>query len=636
MKRIGLRALLLLLLPPLFLLLGGALFATGLGHTRDFLQRQLGNHAQDAATTLAMRLAPAFATNDRAAVASTVDALFDSGYFRSIVLMDPRGDPVLTRSEPVRKDTVPAWFVDLLPLTTPEGAAEVSTGWARVAEVRVASHPGHAYAQLWHSARTTVLWTFGFCLVAAALLVWALGHALRPLAAMERLALGVAEGRFDQQAGGSRIRELDHIGQALDRMSAAVQRMLTDKAGLIERLRDELHHDPATGLANRAYFQSVLETTLDAGDSRSGLVLLQVSGLEGVNAGLGWAAGDRLVTATGLAVAGIARRQDALAARLNGSQFALLLEACDRETLMATAAALVGAVQQAVQADGMDAACAVHAGSALGATGGAATLLASADAALRDARLGPSGSCRHGSEPAPGREAVRRLLREAVREDRLELAWQPLLRCADDSLEQCEAFARIDDGNGGMLPAGAFIALAEEEGLAVDMDRRIATQAWAALAAAPNRDGSVNLSPTSLTQEDFVDWLANLVEKPQRLYLECSLARVAASPAVADALVGLKRRGFGLTLDRFVPGTSSLELMATLRPDWVKVDGGLCRHAADHAGTRLLLRSLVEYGRELGVRVAATGVERQADLVMLCGVGMDAAQGRACDAACPV
>jgi predicted signal transduction protein with EAL and GGDEF domain len=636
MKRIGLRALLLLLLLPLFLLMGGALFATGLGHTRDFLQRQLGNHAQDAATALALRLAPAFAANDRATVASTVDALFDSGYFRTIVLMDPRGDLVLTRSEPVRVDAVPAWFVDLLPLATPEGTAEVSTGWTRVAEVRVASHPGHAYTQLWHSARATLLWALGFCLAAAALLVWALGHALRPLAAMERLALGVAEGRFERQAGGSRIRELDHIGQALDRMSAAVERMLADKAQLIERLRDELHHDPATGLANRAYFQSVLETTLDAGESRNGLVLLQVSGLEGVNVRQGWAAGDRLVMATGLAVAGIARRQDALAARLNGSQFALLLEACDRETVMAAAAALVGAVQQTVQAYGMDAACAVHAGSALGAAGGAAALLAGADAALRDARLGPSGSCRHGSEHAPGREAVRRLLREALREGRLELAWQPLLRCADNSLEHREAFARLDDGAGGMLPAGGFVALADEEGLAADLDRRIVTQAWAALAAAPNRVGSVNLSPTSLAQPDFVDWLANLVAEPSRLYLECSLARVAASPAVADALVGLKRRGFGLTLDRFVPGTSGLEWMATLRPDWVKLESGLCRHAVDHAGTRVLLRSLCEYARELGVRVAATGVERQADLALLCGLGMDAAQGRACDAACPV
>jgi len=231
---------------------------------------------------------------------------------------------------------------------------------------------------------------------------------------------------------------------------------------------------------------------------------------------------------------------------------------------------------------------------------------------------------------APGGVPVSR------REGRLELAWQPLLRCADGELEHREAFARLDDGAGGMLPAGAFIALAEEEGLAAGLDRRVAARAWAVLAAAPSVSGALNLSPASLTQPDFVDWLANLVAQPRRLYLECGLARVAASPAVADALVELRRRGFGLTLDRFVPGTTGLELMATLRPDWVKLDSGICRHALDHAGARVLLRGLVEYARELGVRVAATGVERRADLALLRDLGLDAAQGRACDAAGPV
>jgi len=627
MKPISLKTLLILLLLPLFLLMGAVLYATNLGHTRDFLQRQLGNHAQDGATALALRLSTSFAAGDMAAVASAVDALYDSGYYRTIVLERAGGGVLLHRSEPLRVEDVPRWFMALLPMATPEGRAEVTTGWRRVAQVRMASHPGYAYVQLWQSARSTLLWTLGFCAATALLLIWVLNRALGPLAAMERLALRVAEGRFERLGKPAGIRELDHIGAALNRMSAAVERMLGDKTRLIEQLQRDLHHDPDTGLANRAYFQSMLDNALGGGSAR-GLVLLQVSGLTDLNARQGREAGDRLVKTVGMAVETTARRHDAAAARLNGSQFALLLEDCDDATLDHVAGALLQAVEQAAREQGSGDACAFHAGTAPVEGGDASTLLARADAALRDARLGPSGSFRQGRDAAPAREAMRRLLQEAVGDIRLELAWQPLVRCADRGLEYHEALARLADHQGRLLPAGNFIALAEEEGLVTTLDRHILSAAWASLGAERERAGGVNVSGLSLASPDFVAWLRGFVDEPGRLYLECTLGRAAATPSALEALAGLKLAGFRIVLDRFVPSAAALEQMAELMPDWVKVEGGLCRHARAHAGTRVLLRSLCEYAHELGIRVAATGVEREEDVSLLQGLGLDAAQGR--------
>lgn len=102
MKTMSLKTLLVLLLGLLFLLLGLALFATGLANTHGFLQRQLHAHAQETATTLALELSPALASNDTAAVANAVDALYDSGYYRRIAVIRPNGESVVERELPLK------------------------------------------------------------------------------------------------------------------------------------------------------------------------------------------------------------------------------------------------------------------------------------------------------------------------------------------------------------------------------------------------------------------------------------------------------------------------------------------------------------------------------------------------------
>ena len=113
---ISLKSLLSVFLALIFLLLGTTLFLANLSGTRDFLQQQLGNHAQDAANTLAFQLAPALAGNDLAAVTGSVDALFDSGGYRRIRIVRPGGETLLERERPPRVDGPPDWFVRALPL----------------------------------------------------------------------------------------------------------------------------------------------------------------------------------------------------------------------------------------------------------------------------------------------------------------------------------------------------------------------------------------------------------------------------------------------------------------------------------------------------------------------------------------
>lgn len=627
MKSVSLKTLLVAMLAIAFLLLGALLFTANLVHTRDFLTRQLQNHAQDTATTLALQLAPAFRANDLAAVTNTVDALFDSGYYRRIGLRRPGGETILARENEVHVERVPGWFIRLVPLDTPTGRAESLAGWQRAAVVEVASHPGYAYRQLWQNTRAVLGWTLGLWALAALMAVWILRRALRPLDAMEQLAVHVGEGRFEQLADPQPIRELTHIGRALNQMSASVERMLGEQKKLIEKLQQDLYHDEHTGLYNRTYMLSAAEAALAEPAQSVGLAILRIGGLGELNAHLGRAGGDQLVHAAAAVTSVLAAEFSGVAGRLDGGQFAILLDQTDGEYLGRVAGRLAEAGLQVLRNSGAEAWCEAHVGAALAADAKRAALFSAADAALRDARLGPSGSHRLATSPAPGAQDLRKTLMAAIEQGRFLLEWQPVLRGTDPSLDHFEAYARIPDARGEALPAGAFVHLAEESGLIATLDELIVTNAWMALDG-KSTPGAVNLSATSLVSPGFVAWIRGLIQTPEMLHLELTLPGLLATPHALEAVQELAQAGFRIVLDRFVPQTDAMSKLREIRPYRVKVEGALCRQAKDDAGTRALLKTLCDHAHELDIRVGATGVEREEQREVLCGLGFDTLQGR--------
>ena len=147
-----LRQLLIAILALMSVVLAGSL-AISVVHTRDYLDAQLRSHAQDAATSLGLSLSTSAAEDDRATMEAMVDALFDSGYYRAVRVVDTEGRTLVHRVQSGRFNDVPAWFVRLLPLPTPRGEALLMSGWRQLGQVEVTSNPGYAYLELWRTTR---------------------------------------------------------------------------------------------------------------------------------------------------------------------------------------------------------------------------------------------------------------------------------------------------------------------------------------------------------------------------------------------------------------------------------------------------------------------------------------------------
>ena len=128
--------------------------------TRAYISDQLASHSQDTATSLGLSISPYVGMEgDLPIIDTMVNAIFDRGYYESIVLTDLDGNVLLEKSNPSKPEVVPAWFTSLFPIIPPITKTEINSGWTIAGELTVKSHPGLGYAQLWSNAKRTFVLT---------------------------------------------------------------------------------------------------------------------------------------------------------------------------------------------------------------------------------------------------------------------------------------------------------------------------------------------------------------------------------------------------------------------------------------------------------------------------------------------
>lgn len=627
-------------------LLLGLLFlgsvALSLGNARDYLRAQLASHAQDAATSLGLAATAHVENGDRATVTAMVNAMFHRGDYLQIRFEDLDGQAWIERAAPLLVEDVPAWFVRVVPLEPPQGTASVMSGWRQAGRVLVRSHPGLAYRQLWEGARETLV-----LFLAGALAVWLVGLIglrllLRPLARIERQAAAICRREFPQFEGRPFTLEFRRVTDAMNQLSQRVGRMLDEAEQSALRLRAQALQDPLTGLANRRHLMAVMQQHLDDRErcAGGGLLLLQLEGLQALNRRRGYAAGDRLLQAAAAAIGGcIERLPEALAARLSGAGFAVLVGRVDEAGLHELAARLSASLAGLQRTCGLDSADVAHVGGALCRGQTPEALLSTADLALRTAqRQGANAwsvqALDAGSGPTRTAAAWRQLIEQALRAGRFSLLRQPVL-AADRGLLHHELFLRLVDPDrpGVEIAAETLVPMAERGGLAAVLDRCVL---GAVLDGVEDGDlagpVAVNLNPASLRDAELLAWLAGRLEHlppaPARLALELPEYGIAADPAnLAGWIARLAPMGVVFGLDHFGRGFSDLGYLRSLRLGYIKVDGSLVRDVAQRAEGRLLLRALVDIGHGLDMRVLGEAVEAEADWAALLELGADGGRG---------
>ncbi|MDC8011313.1 bifunctional diguanylate cyclase/phosphodiesterase [Tahibacter soli] len=415
----------------------------------------------------------------------------------------------------------------------------------------------------------------------------------------------------------------------------------------IERqLKHETLHDSLTGLPNRTLFLERLELALDRyrrdAQRPFAVLFLDLDRFKIINDSVGHLVGDDLLYEVGGRIAGCLNPGD-VAARLGGDEFAILLHDVPQpDTAMAFAARIIDALNAPIRLGPKEVFTSTSIGIAL-----ASSRYAKAEELLRDAdvamyRAKAEGRHRYALfDERLHQEALRLLevendLRRAVARGELEPYFQPIVRLSDRGIVGYEALVRWRHPERGVLLPAEFLGVAEEGGLAEQIDWQMFERVCAIAPALTAQGGfvSINLTARHFRLSELDRELFAILDRngvlPSRIRIEVTERALLENPAqVKQILVNLRRRGVSVALDDFGTGYSSLSYLHQYPLQALKIDRSFVAELKprEDASSSAVVRAILALAGSLGMQVIAEGIETETQHEALEVLGCEFGQG---------
>jgi diguanylate cyclase (GGDEF)-like protein len=627
----------------LFFVLLAGVEAIYLANARVQLQEQLGAQAQDAATTLALRLGTLGSLEDRALIETLLNPVFDRGYFQEITVVSAGGDTVARKLLAARQGDVPEWFSALFPIRAPGAQSLVSSGWRELGRIVVVSQPYFAYQQLWNTGLQTMAWLLFVYLAAIAAVAAFLAMLLRPLKEIEQAALAIGERNFVTIAFVPRARELARVVAAMNDMSGRIRLMIEEESARAEGLRRDAFIDPVSSLYNRRGFRRQLQSLIKSkGDVLSGaLALVEISNFGEFNAAAGYQRGDEVLARLAGTLAKACEGHSAVCGRLGGAGFSFAVINIGSDELGGLVARVCEQFGAVLAEQGADADLHYQCGATRcdGTLPEFSALMASADHALQRAR--EKGQDQREIEIfdeawAEGSQAWRERIEHALEKNQFALFAQNALSLPAKTAAHSEVTVRMLAERGEPLPAAQFLPMAARHGLLARLDCFVVEKLldYLARGAAALPMMALNISARTIADRDATRRILGLLDARKNLAgrLIFEMTEFGAMQEWAAARVfseEVRRRGARFALDNFGMLQESLMLVHALRPHYIKLSSGYSRELARSADCRFLVASIVKIARALDIGIFAQAVEDENQVPLFLELGLSGYQGYA-------
>jgi len=445
-----------------------------------------------------------------------------------------------------------------------------------------------------------------------------------------------------------------------------VNRDITERKRAEEMLAHNAFHDGLTNLPNRALFLDRLQQALTLSKRHANykfaVLLIDVDEFKIINDSLGHAAGDDLLIQIGQRLRESVRRADTVSrprtsdvparpanddtlARLGGDEFTILLDDI-RDPIEAVRVAERVQAELAIPFVVNQQEIVISASIGIAASSSPHThaedLLRDADIAMYRAKRAGKARCEV-SDTAMHENAVKRLqletdLRKALDQGEFRVYYQPIVSLQTGKITGFEALTRWQRPE-GILPPIAFIAVAEETGLIIPMNRQLLREAcqhlrsWQSeFPSDPPLTMSVNITSREFAQPDLASEIRKSLEQTG-INPGCLQFEIIETIAMGDAeksglvLAQLKALGVRLSIDDFGTGYSSLSRLRRIPVDTLKIDRAFISNMDSDKENREIVRAIIVLAHNLGLKVVAEGTETEEHINLLKQLNCEMAQG---------
>ena len=458
----------------------------------------------------------------------------------------------------------------------------------------------------------------------------------KPIRLLDTAARRIQEGRYDEKVA---VSQQDELG----RLSETFNQMMDGIAEREERIAYQARHDSPSGLPNRMSFEGHIADMIAARQDTPKVfsaLLVQIERFSEINSTLGHDTGEQLVRKIGKSLQNIVPLDNAVA-RHSNSMLAVALDESDAAKVKAVADQILKVFEESVSIGGINVDIAVAVGEARYPEHGTTSriLLQHADTAIYEAKRAGATYMVYDPEldpHKPERLSMMGELRRGLDEGQFQFYYQPKVDIATGTVTAVEALIRWMHPERGFMPPDDFIPMAEQTGnikklTSWALDTVVKqSRAWSDMGITVKI--GVNLSAHDLINRHLPAQIGKLLAdhgvSAESLILEITESAVMEDPARAmEVLKELNAMDLTLSIDDYGTGYSSMAYLKSLPVQEIKIDKSFVMNLAENAGDEILVRSTIELGHNLGLKVTAEGIEDQGSLDILKRYGCETGQG---------
>ena len=538
--------------------------------------------------------------------------------------------------------SLPAGPFDMTVETAKYSARLMSIGAdnGQTASVLLARSIDEATAEYTRLERWLIGLTLAGIVISTLAILFTAKRIAQPISELANTARRLEQGDYKGQIDTSREDEIGALAHAFDSMREGI-------AKREQEIRRLAYWDTLTNLPNRAQFVLLLDDALLEARKREEAVFVLMMDLDRfkhVNDVMGLSFGDALLrqVAGRLQLLLANRRQSsAQVARLGGDEFAVLLPASDLEAAQRMAAEILQALETPLSLEDQM----VDIGAGLGIAGypehgsDGEALLRMAEVAMYAAKQRNDGAVVYDAAMDKSSEKSLSLLtelRNAIERNEFRLHVQPKIMLDTGKVVGMESLVRwVHPERGNVFP-DEFIPFAEQTGFIRVLTRWVMERSAELCQELASRGHhlkvSVNLSTRDLLDQDlpakFADLLVRHKLSPGSFCLEITESAIMDDPVRAqNTLERLSAMGVDLSIDDFGTGYSSLAYLKRLPVNELKIDKSFVLNMENDDGDTKIVRSTIDLGHNMGLRVVAEGIESEAVWRLLARMGCDQGQG---------
>lgn len=533
---------------------------------------------------------------------------------------------LISEKRDIKFESVPQWFIEMIPINLTEKYSEISNGWNTSAIIYVSTNPGEAYAKLYEQAKNSIIYAIIAFIISIIVLFIFVQYLLRPLKKIEILAKDIAKGKFGVIEELPWTTEIKNVAISMNDMSRKIEAIINKLNKNLDILSKKLSQDELTGLNLKSSFETDMKSMFI--HKENGYIFnIKIQDLakyakthtnKEINEFI-------LDFSNILKKLSLSKKKKIGVYRFFGSEFFIIVKDCDYNYAMELTSKLKKLFEE------LSKKYALKEVAHIGATpfnqlGTIPEMIHASNEAYEKAKLiGPNEAfIRNTNDLSRDMDSWKNLVFEIIEHLNFNVDFiNDAYSLEQETIIMQEAFTNAKDKNNNDIPIGTFVSIAEKYEKVIDFDKAVIKKVIMHIISNDiKHDICINLSLDSISNNSFIIWLQKEISKNRKISNQLVFSITAYSVAKDSELFRkfceyIHTCGAKTIVKRYETKFISPENLKDFDIDYIRLARDYTFEVSNDKSKKEFIESINQLGHLLNIKVIAENVKEDKDLDLL-------------------